>query len=584
MDVKEEIRSRLHIEEVIAEYVELKRAGRNFKALSPFSQEKTPSFMVSPDKQIWHDFSSNRGGDVFSFVMEMEGLDFRGALELLARKAGVDLNLYSNDRAKEFHKKKQRLYEAVELAAKFYEFALSRSKTGRTYWEGKRRFGQEIIGKFRLGFAPKDGRSLTQFLLGRGFSAQELKDAGLLAQRASGPGDMFRERVMVPLADGQGRIVGFTARLIGEQKNAPKYINTPQTVLYDKGRQVFGLHLAKEAIRNKDYAVIVEGNLDVIASHQAGEAAVVATAGTAMTRDHLAQLARLSPHIKLAFDRDKAGLAATERAITIAQEIGVELAIVDIPEGVKDPDELIQKDPKLWQQAIEEAVYAMDWVIARYAEQCDLETAEGKRVLTTKTLEVVQKLQDPVEKEHYVNKIADVVQISRTSLLQKLRGIKQQKAEPKSLKPNQARIYQPDQFAYQDDFLALLVRYPAARDTLRHLAPEDLLGEERQGLAAFLCDHPDARFGGQMDSSLQHLETYVKIILLRAEQRHARLDEMEAVSIAFELATRIKRQKIKTKKQALAQELSIAEKEGDTAKVDSLKQQLAALIKEQKNG
>ena len=581
MDVKEEIRNRLNIEDVISEYVELRRSGRNFKALSPFSQEKTPSFMVSPEKQIWHDFSSNRGGDVFSFVMEVEGVDFRGALEILARKAGLDLGLYKDDKAKEFHKKKQRMFEAIELAAKFYEFAMTKSKVGQDYWFQKRAFTPQIIKEFRLGYAPKDGGSLSKFLLSRGFSVDELRSAGLLTQRSSGPGDMFRERVMVPLADGQGRIVGFTARLVGDVKNAPKYINTPQTLLYDKGRQVYGFHLAKEAIRQQDYVVIVEGNLDVIASHQAGERAVVATAGTAMTKDHLSQLARLTPHIKLAFDQDAAGLKATERAIGIAQELSIELSIVTVPEGFKDPDELIQKEPAKWAEVILRSTYAMDWVIARYVAQCDLTSAEGKRRFSSKTLEVVGKLQDPVEREHYMNIIAGYVGASQDALAQKLEGMLQ-KEKPKQFKPHQATHFEPDTTSYQDDFLAILVRHPAARDAFKLVSPDDFLTEDRQALAHYLQENPNEEFGTEIPSPLQSRETYVKIVLLTAEERYSQRGEA-SVDDAFRLAKRIKKEKSKHEITRLGQELAIAEAKGDVAIATELKQQLMTLIKEQRH-
>lgn len=582
MDVKEEIRNKLNIEDIVGEYVELRRAGRNFKALSPFSQEKTPSFMVSPEKQIWHDFSSNRGGDIFSFIMEVEGVDFRQAMDILARKAGVELSQYNSDKAKSFHKKKQRLYDTVELATKFYEYALSKSKVGQQYWFEKRGFSKKVATAFRLGYAPKDGGSLSKFLLARGFSVEELRGAGLLTQRSNGPGDMFRERVMVPLSDGQGRVVGFTARMLGDTKNAPKYINTPQTLLYDKGRQVFGFHLAKEAIRQQDYVVVVEGNLDVIASHQAGEKAVVATAGTAMTKEHLSQLARLTPHIKLAFDRDAAGIKATERAIAIAQEIGIELSIVDMPTGIKDPDELIQKDVKQWREVIAHATYAMDWVIARYAETLDLSSAEGKRQFSTKTLEVVNKLQDPIEREHYMSKIAEYIGASRDALTQKLEGMTS-KAKPKQLKSYHAPQYEPDRTAYQDDFLALMLRHTAARDAFKYISPQDLLGDDRQALAVYLQQHPDEEIGTDVPSSLQNRETYVKIVLLTAEERYGQRGEAECVEIAFQLAKRIKKEKSKNEITRIGHELDTAEAKGDAERATILKQQLLTLIKEQRH-
>ncbi|TXG76120.1 DNA primase, partial [Patescibacteria group bacterium] len=325
-EAKEEVRSKLDIEAVIGEYVQLKRAGRNWKGLSPFSSEKTPSFIVSPEKGIWHDFSSNQGGDVFSFVMQVEGLDFRAALELLARKAGVDLSQYEqkSGSVRAVAEKRRRLIAMHESAATFYQRSLFADSAATAYVK-RRGLNRQVVHDFRLGYAPDDGKSLLRFLTQKGYTASDIKDGGLLNSRGT---DMFRSRLMVPLMDGQGQVVGFTARILKDTPNAPKYLNTPQTLLYDKGRHVFGLHLAKESIRKDARAVIVEGNLDVISSHQAGVANVVATAGTALTDYHLKTLSRLSDRIVLAFDADKAGVTATERAIPMAQAVDVELSIV----------------------------------------------------------------------------------------------------------------------------------------------------------------------------------------------------------------------------------------------------------------
>ena len=364
MDAVAEVKARLSIEDVIAEYVQLKRAGRNFKGLSPFGNEKTPSFVVSPEKQIWHDFSSGKGGDLFTFIQEVEGLDFKEALELLARKAGVDLEQFRGKSTGD-NKQKERLYEVLDLAAKFYQTQLRGSKTALEYLLKKRLFSKETVLKFRLGYSPNTGDALINFLKTKKFTQEEAKAAGLITSRYNGWGDMFRGRIMVPLYDAQGRVVGFTARILEENPEAPKYINTPSTLLYDKGRQVYGLHLAKEAIRKQKFGVVVEGNLDVIASHQAGIENVVAAAGTALTEAHLKDLGRYSADIRFAFDSDKAGIAATERAIPLAQKVGVNVSIITIPEG-KDPDELVRKDPKLWEAAINKHQYAVDWLIDRY--------------------------------------------------------------------------------------------------------------------------------------------------------------------------------------------------------------------------
>lgn len=508
MEAKEEIRSRLNIEDVVGEYVQLKRAGRNFKGLSPFSQEKTPSFMVSPEKHIWHDFSSGKGGDVFSFVMEVEGVDFKGAMDILARKAGVDLTQYqTGDGA--LGKKKERLLAASELATKYYQQTLIKNRSALEYVFKKRRLDKQVAQDFRIGYSPNGDNALYLALSKRGFNEQELRDAGLVVTRRYGPGDMFRGRIMVPLMDPQGRVVGFTARLLGDQPNAPKYINTPQTLLYDKGRHVFGLHLAKEAIRKADSAVVVEGNFDVVASHQAGIKNVVATAGTAMTEHHLRALSRFTQDVRLAFDADKAGVSATERAIAIASNMGINLSIVVLPpeSGAKDADELIQKDPALWQKAIDKPLDAVEWLLNTYAVRFDLATAEGKRRATDQALAVVRGIEDPVLREHYMQKIAERIGSSLTALTEKL----QSRPEPPrrtATKQVQVKAAEPDSHTYQDYLLALAWAHDQLRDTLAKLEPPMFAGDVRQTIAAAIKATPR---GPITNNSLQSDDIRVKI-------------------------------------------------------------------------
>lgn len=419
MDAVEDIKSRLSIEDVVGEYIELKRAGRNLRALSPFGNEKTPSFMVSPEKQIWHDFSSGKGGNMFSFVMEMEGVDFRGALEILARKAGIDLSQYQTSGSAERSKQKQRLYELLELATKFYQTQFAQNKTALEYILKKRGFTKQTALDFKIGYSPNNGRALVDFLKKKGFSEAEVQQAGLATKRYQMASDMFRGRIMIPLSDSNGRLVGFTARLIKDEPNAPKYINTPQTLLYDKGRQVYGLHLAKESIRKNKFVVVVEGNLDVIASHQAGVKNVVATAGTAMTPMHFKELGRFTPDIRIAFDQDQAGINAAERVIPLANQAGISLSMITIPSG-KDPDELIQKDPKIWEQVINKQQYALDWFMELMEKTYDVSSAEGKRLFTDKVLPIVRQISDSVEKDHYLEIISQKTGVSKVAIEQKL--------------------------------------------------------------------------------------------------------------------------------------------------------------------
>ena len=558
MEAKEEIRARLNIEDVIGQYIQLSRAGRNFKGLSPVSNEKTPSFMVSPEKHIWHDFSSNKGGDVFSFIMEVEGLDFRGALELLARKAGVDLAQFQRAGDRGASKKKERLYQALDLATRFYQQHLIRTQTALEYVFKTRGFSKEVAQTFHLGYAPNSDDALVRALSKRGFTERELRDAGLATQRRAGLGDMFRGRMMVPLADAQGRIVGFTARLITDQQpNAPKYINTPQTLLYDKGRQVFGLHLAKEAIRRQGYAVLVEGNLDVIASHQAGTAQVVATAGTAMTEYHVRSLSRLTHDLRLCFDTDAAGVAATERAIGIASKLGVQLSVIQLPEGAKDPDELIHRDATGWRTACESPRDALEWLLDLYCTRFDPETAEGKRQITTKLLAIISELGDPVTEEHYMQLLSARIGVSLRAIQTKLRAVRDP-AAAKPLKPvrAEAQSQAPNNTLYQDHLLALSWVYPALRDSLHRLEASDFSGRVRQALFVLMQKLGERVISSEQLQALQSDELCVKIkeIELIAEQKYPEQDD-SLYFVASELSKRALIMRKTKQKDILAREI-----------------------------
>lgn len=574
MDTVEEIKSRLNIEDVIGEYVQLKRAGRNWKGLSPFGNEKTPSFVVSPEKQIWHDFSSGKGGNMFSFVMEMEGVDFKGALELLARKAGMDLEQFRPVSGQRRGPNKERLYELLEATTRFYQVQFSKHQTALAYVFNARQFSKETALEWRLGYSPNNGDALVKFLAGKKFTPEEMKAAGVTAQRYRGTADMFRGRLMIPLCDPQGRVIGFTARLLDEDPEAPKYINTPQTVLYDKSRHVFGLHLAKEAIRKQQYVVIAEGNLDVISSHQAGVRQVVATAGTALTEPHLKALSRFTGDIRLSFDADKAGVNATERAIPIASRVGVSLSIIDIPSG-KDPDELIKQDADRWRQIIESPQYALDWLMERYQKLLDIQSAPGKRRYSDVLLPVVRSLSDPVEKDHYLLAIADTIGVSLDALTAKLtqgqqaaeRPLRRQKTAPPVL--DKQRI---EDHRTQDRFLALMLLQPGLRGFLELIVPQMLFSSDAQQLLTFLKTHPD--FSGQADTAkaLSPLADYVKIIGLQYEELYQGLELTELRYEAARLQTRLVEQFVKRSKQQIAAKLHDADEDTTRTLLDKVKQ------------
>ena len=400
-DAKEEIRARLPIEDVVSQYIELKRAGRTLKGRSPWGVDKTPSFMVSPEKGIWHDFSANKGGDIFSFIMKVEGITFREALEKLAAQAGVELKKYDKSDEKNA-RLKMRAKEANELACKYYQVCLAKNKAVCEYVFYGRKLNRNTIVEFRIGYAPNTKNSLVEFLKKRGYSVDEAKEAGLINRFN---GDLFKGRMMIPFFDANtGEVIGFTGRII--EKGEPKYLNTPETRLFNKGRFIFGLSQAKEAIRKNNFVVIVEGNMDVISSHQAGVKEAVATSGTAMTENHLKILSRFTTDIRLAYDGDEAGIKAAERAIMLAGKIGISLSVISDYGKAKDPDELIKIDPKLWQECVENRMPAVDWILKKYENKLNLMTGPGKKEYSDMAMKIISYIEDPVEKKHYEQLVA----------------------------------------------------------------------------------------------------------------------------------------------------------------------------------
>jgi DNA primase len=569
MDAVEEVKSRINIEDVISEYVQLKRAGRNYKGLSPFSSEKTPSFIVSPEKQIWHDFSSGRGGNVFSFVMEMEGLDFKGALELLARKSGVDLAQYNSGKSGELTKKKNRSYEILEMATKFYQVQFSQSKNALEYVFKKRKFDKKTALEFKIGYSPNTGNALSNYLKKQGVSDAELKMTGLANKSMGGNKDMFRGRLMIPLGDPTGRIVGFTARQLVDEPNSPKYINTPQTLVYDKSRNVYGLNLAKDSIRKAGFSVLVEGNLDVISSHQVGVKNVVATAGTALTEFQLKALQRFSGDVRIAFDQDRAGLQAAERSIPIASKIGLQLSVITIPEG-KDPDELIKKDPKLWEKAISETQPAVDWLIGLYQKQLDLSTASGKSQFSNIVMKAISSLSDDVEKEHYMEKTAKIIGVSKDALFSKLNADTTRNIRKRTnVKIETAE--DTELVKIQSHLLSLCLMVKDLRQFIRLIDSEMLVGDEAKLILDYIKLNPD--FSGKPEElkDLRKVIDYVKMLSLQFETLYQSLDKNEQHYEAQRLQVRLIDIYVKNQKIFLAGELAEADEDKTNQLLEKVK-------------
>lgn len=435
MSVIDEVKQRIDIVDLIGRYVELRKAGISYKGLCPFHNERTPSFMVFPESGTWHCFGScGIGGDIFSFIMRRENLEFREALELLAQQAGVTLEA-DHDPAQD---QRSRLYEINAAAANYFYEILQHhagASVGRAYLE-RRGINQETIANFRLGFALENWSGLRDFLLEKGWSLDEQLAAGLVKRQEERNSiyDAFRARVMIPIRDRQSRVIGFGGRLLGDGQ--PKYLNTAETPLFHKSQVIFGLDLARDAIRRDDKVVIVEGYMDVIAAHQHGFANVVACMGTSLTSEQLQQLHRFTNNFILALDADAAGQQATIRGLNQARQsllrvqkptvtatgqvrlterLSANLSIVSMPAGL-DPDDVIRRNPAEWQTLVAQAQPLVDFYFRLIAEQFDLTSAQGKGLAVAELAPLIAELDDDIERQHYIQQLSRVVQIDEVTI------------------------------------------------------------------------------------------------------------------------------------------------------------------------
>ncbi|RJQ13444.1 DNA primase [Candidatus Parcubacteria bacterium] len=422
-DQVQDIKNRLDIVEIIKGYLRLEKSGINFKGLCPFHNEKTPSFFVSPSRQMWHCFGCSRGGDMFAFIQEIEHVEFADALKMLADKAGVELK----HEDKKLKSQRQKLYDALELSAKFFERQLEGNKSVLEYLKN-RGLKEETLSEFRVGFSPSQWDSLFKFLRTKGFSDREIAQAGLTVSNANDSTryyDRFRGRIMFPIFDISGRVIGFGGRVFEQgnpgKEQGPKYVNTPATLVYDKGRMLYGLDKTKMEIREKNAAVLVEGYMDLLMSWQSGVKNVVASSGTALTPMQLDILKRFSNVINIAFDADAAGQSATKRSIDLAMLKGFEVKVIEVGEGVKDPAELAQKSQEAWQKAVLKARPIMEFYFEATLKKSNPNVVENKKIIAGELLPEINKLQNSIEKAHWIAELASHLKIKESVLEEEMK-------------------------------------------------------------------------------------------------------------------------------------------------------------------
>jgi DNA primase len=422
----EQIKAKLSIVEVVGSYLKLEKAGVNYRGKCPFHNEKTPSFFVSPTRGSYHCFGCNRGGDIISFVQEIEGLDFIEALRVLAERAGVELEPLRRNETAGYN----RLFSLLEEATKFYaqQLTLPQNRPAHDYLIA-RGLTEESIKNFRLGFVPEAWRSVYDHLLRLGYREEEMIKVGLVvANMKAGPQasqgyDRFRSRLMFPIANPTGKVVGFSGRIFGpETATTAKYINTPQTELYNKSKILYGYDRAKQAMRQKDECIFVEGQMDLIMSYQAGATNTVAVSGTALTAEHIQLVKRLTDNIVLANDYDLAGLKASLRAINLIRQEEINVKIAKLPSG-QDPAEVIKDNPAQWSEIIAEAKHYIDFMIDALQEEGKT-GLELNLAINDYVLPYIKALTKKMEQAHFVAKLAGLLRISEEAIWADLQKIK----------------------------------------------------------------------------------------------------------------------------------------------------------------
>jgi DNA primase len=543
MSVVDDIKERLDIVEVISGYVGLKKAGRSFKAVCPFHTEKTPSFVVNPERQSWRCFGAcATGGDVFSFVMRQEGLDFGGALRLLAQKAGVELS------PKRDTDRYEGLYQINQATADFYREVLD-SKEGlqaRSYLD-ERGVNSEASSKFELGLSPGSWDGLKTHLLSKGYPEEVAVEAGLLrCNEEGGTRDFFKGRLMFPIHDRRGRIGGFGARALDD--SMPKYLNTAATPIFDKRGTLYGYHLASGAIRDKNSGIIVEGYMDVIAAHQFDYTNVVASMGTAVTGEQVSQLKSLARNFVLALDPDAAGQEATLRSLesswrmlgqdaasgrrsslgVLYQREPLTLRIAALPEG-RDPDALIREDAAEWERLTEEAVPLMDFLIPALASRFDLTTVEGKSQVVEALSRMISET-DPLEQDHYMQMLARTLGVTNEALKASLSRIRDSQAagrRPHRRQPepevSASALASSTEDIVEDYTLALLLSKPELKEQVREFNPENFhKSEYREVFTRWLSCTTIGDLRESLNESLQgHVDYLAEKVLAPADRKES---------------------------------------------------------------
>lgn len=578
----EEIKQRLDIIDVLSEYLQMKRTGGNYRALCPFHHEKTPSFMVSKEKQIWHCFGCSKGGDIFAFLQEIEGIEFPEALRILAKKANIELS-YQDPK---LTNKKTRLLDILKLSASWFNQQLINNQIAQKYL-ADRKVNQETIDIFLLGYAPDTWESLNNYLINKKYTEEEIFQAGLSIKKEKGSGyyDRFRGRLMFPIKDIHGSVVGFTGRLLVEdpQKKVGKYINTPQTMVYDKSQVIFGLDKAKQEIKRLGATIIVEGNMDVVSCQQAGFRNVVASSGTALTQKQVQLLKRYSPNLIISFDMDAAGAEAAKRGIEVAMQAEMNIKVLTLPKEFKDPDDCIKKDPHIFKEAIRNSQAIMEYYFQSAINQFDAKQVNGKKNIASLLLPIIVKIGDSIEQTHYLQKLSMLINVPEEILRQKIqKSVKSQKRVETAHKSSLQKPPKNDRFNKVSEGMMALILHNLEdfQYFLDNLNPEYITDTEQYNLYKKLIEFYNQR--GKIDlndfvSNNIQLKKTIDILSLLAEKDFSALSHKELQAEIVNSQQILERNYIANRIRQIEQEIKVAELNSQNETVSSLMQEFTYL-------
>ena len=575
----DEIKNRLDIVETVGSYIKLQKAGANYRALCPFHSEKKPSLFISPARQIWHCFGCGKGGSIFNFVMEIEGIEFGDALRILAQKAGVELKR----QPPELRTERQRLYEISELTARFFEKQLEASKIGQEVKKYllSRGINEESIEKWRIGYAPDTRGGLSNFLISKGYKKEEIGKAGLSIKSESTGNflDRFRGRIIFPIFDLNSQVTGFTGRIFANrptrhQDEIAKYVNTPNTFLYDKSRILYGLDKAKVEIRKRDFCILVEGNTDAIMVSQAGFGNVVATSGTALTPYQLKILKRYSENIMTAFDMDVAGDTATKRGIDLAQTQGFNIKVIMLPQD-SDPAGLILENPKEWEGKIKEAKSILDFYFETTFSRFDVKTPEGKRETSKILLPVIKRIPNKIEQSHWVQNLAKRLEVKEEDIEAELKKVKLETPEIIEVEDLPVLPQKSRKELLEERLATLVIKSPkTAADSIDYRVIDLIGNSEIKEILRELKKNPSI----DLEKTDISRSNVFNTLFLKAE-----IEEIEEKDIIPEIEScqkEIKSLEIKNKLDKISQDIKKAEEEKDIKKLNDLTQKFKDIASE----